>query len=32
MCQFNGQLKLLMLLHEALHTMLEVEEKTESDN
>ena len=32
MCQFNDQLKLLMSLHEEIHTMLEVEEeKIESD-
>ena len=32
MCQFNDQLKLLMLLHEEIHTMLELEEeKIESD-
>ena len=29
-CQFNDQLKLLMSLHEEIHTMLEVE-KIESD-
>ena len=28
MCQFNDQLKLLMSLHEEIHTMLEVEEET----
>ena len=27
MCQFNELLKLLMLLHEEIHTMLEVEEE-----
>ena len=32
MCQFNDQLKLLMSLHEEIHTMLEVEkEKIETD-
>ena len=32
MCQFNDQLKLLMSLHEEIHTMLEVEEEEiESD-
>ena len=32
MSQFNDQLKLLMSLHEQIHTMLEVEEgKIESD-